>query len=368
METRLKDLVEVSNYFGKDPEYVIAGGGNTSLKDDNYLWIKASGTSLATITEEGFVKMDRHCLKKISEKAYSTSPLKRETEIKNELYSCIAENSEKRPSVETSLHNLLNYKFVIHTHPTLVNGLMCSENCMKETLAIFGEKVLVIKYTDPGYILFKYVEKKIGGYIKKFGKEPQVIFLENHGVFVSADTTEEIKDIYRMIFSKLNEKILSKFPSPEPQKNNLQALADTLTRELKLSAKAFQSDLIREFVGGRKSFSQVDTAFTPDNIVYCKAYYLFTSAHPSSLLSDYREFEKKYGYVPKVVAIENAGIICLEENEHSVNTVYEVFLDMMKISWYTRNFGGPRFMTTGQIEFIDNWEVENYRRKISKRN
>jgi len=67
-----------------------------------------------------------------------------------------------------------------------------------------------------------------------------------------------------------------------------------------------------------------------------------------------------------VIGIKGEGIICIEENEKSVDTISEVFIDLMKISFLSDNFGGPRFMTDSQIEFIDNWEVENYRRKIAK--
>ena len=52
-------LVEYSNRYGKNPLFVLAGGGNTSYKTEDTLYVKGSGTSLATITEEGFVKMDR---------------------------------------------------------------------------------------------------------------------------------------------------------------------------------------------------------------------------------------------------------------------------------------------------------------------
>ena len=32
---------------------------------------------------------------------------------------------------------------------------------------------------------------------------------------------------------------------------------------------------------------------------------------------------------------------------------------------YTEAFGGPRYMTQDQVDFINNWEVEQYRSKIS---
>jgi rhamnose utilization protein RhaD (predicted bifunctional aldolase and dehydrogenase) len=46
MNPEIKDLIEVSRYYGQDKSYVIAGGGNTSFKNDKHLWIKASGINL----------------------------------------------------------------------------------------------------------------------------------------------------------------------------------------------------------------------------------------------------------------------------------------------------------------------------------
>ena len=49
----LKTLTAFSNRYGADPELVLAGGGNTSAKDGDVLYIKGSGTALATITAPG---------------------------------------------------------------------------------------------------------------------------------------------------------------------------------------------------------------------------------------------------------------------------------------------------------------------------
>ena len=54
----LSTLVKMSNTYGSNPAYVLAGGGNTSVKDDTTLYVKGSGTQLATIKAEEFVKMD----------------------------------------------------------------------------------------------------------------------------------------------------------------------------------------------------------------------------------------------------------------------------------------------------------------------
>ena len=58
----LNALAAMSNQYGANPEYVLAGGGNTSFKSEDRLWVKGSGTSLATIQAEDFVVMERALL------------------------------------------------------------------------------------------------------------------------------------------------------------------------------------------------------------------------------------------------------------------------------------------------------------------
>ena len=55
----LEKLVAMSNKYGRDSRYVLAGGGNTSYKDEKFLYVKGSGTALATIQAENFVVMYR---------------------------------------------------------------------------------------------------------------------------------------------------------------------------------------------------------------------------------------------------------------------------------------------------------------------
>ena len=77
MTQEIKNLIEVSRFYGQDKEYVIAGGVNTSYKDDKNLYIKASGISLASIDENGFCVLDREKLNNISKLHFSSDPVKR---------------------------------------------------------------------------------------------------------------------------------------------------------------------------------------------------------------------------------------------------------------------------------------------------
>jgi rhamnose utilization protein RhaD (predicted bifunctional aldolase and dehydrogenase) len=99
--------------------------------------------------------------------------------------------------------------------------------------------------------------------------------------------------------------------------------------------------------------------------VYCKSKYLFLSQQEQAE-AEIKAFEQSFGYMPKVIAVEEKGLVCVEESVKSATIVLDVFKDMMKVSALSESFGGPRPMTSEQIDFIDNWEVENYRRQVSK--
>ncbi len=363
----MEQLIAVSQLFGKNPLYVIAGGGNTSYKTEDKLWIKASGSALATIDEDGFVCLSREGLAKISTKSYPEDSSAREEAVKNDLNASILYPKEKRPSVETSLHEIIDYAYVVHTHPTLVNALMCAVDAQGKCEEIFGTDALFVEYTDPGYVLFKKVYDLIEAYKAEKGACPKVIFLENHGVFVAADTTDEIEAVYADINEKLGALVKEELPQFEAEDitdENVQKLAADFPLDGAI-VKLFSSDLISHYVVTPQSFYTVDTAFTPDGIVYCKAKYPYVNSI-NEVLPAADAFNAQHGFPPKAIALKGKGLVVAEDNDKSVNTVLEVYTDMLKIAFYAENFGGSKPMTEEQIAFIDNWEVENYRRKIAK--
>ena len=104
----IEQLIEVSRRYGADSRFVIAGGGNTSFKTADRLWVKASGHALATIGEDGFAVLDRAKLNPMGTKAYSADTAEREAQVKDDLAAaCITK--DRRPSVETSMHNAISY-------------------------------------------------------------------------------------------------------------------------------------------------------------------------------------------------------------------------------------------------------------------
>ena len=54
-------------------------------------------------------------------------------------------------------------------------------------------------------MLFKEVDDRIKAYKAKFGKEPAILLLQNHGIFVGADTTAEVEAIYDRVLSTIEK-------------------------------------------------------------------------------------------------------------------------------------------------------------------
>lgn len=370
----IQDLIAISRYYGSDSRFVIAGGGNTSFKTDELIWVKASGSSLATIDEEGFAVLNRKKLNKMSGKVYSTDAAEREEEVKNDLADATLTKG-KRPSVETSMHNSIRYAFVVHLHPTLVNGLMCAQDAEKELFRLFGEKNVYIPYTDPGYVLFKKVEENIEEYRLKYNEEPKVIWLQNHGIFVAADTIDEIKSIYDSILETLEKAVQHPLPTAERAtctctEQLVPGIRMMLSGNGLKTLKVRKTELIKYFYDTEEAQSMIARPFTPDAIVYCKSSYLFfNDEEPEAVLKDAAvripEFIAQKGYQPKVLLIKGIGLVAVGDNARQCDTLLDVFEDAMKIAYLALSFGGAHPMTQPQIDFIDNWEVENYRRSVA---
>ncbi len=370
----IQDLITISQFYGRDSRFVIAGGGNTSYKNAEKIWVKASGSSLAAITEDGFAVLDRAKLNLMSDKVYSANAAEREEQVKNDLADATITKG-KRPSVETSMHNVIDFAFVVHMHPTLVNGLMCANNAQADLQKLFGAKALYIEYTDPGYVLFKKVEDAIKAFRAEDGAEPAVIWLQNHGIFVAANSIEEVKVLYTKVLDTLEKAV--KFPVPSEERATcscteqiLPGIRMILSADGLKTLKVRKNALVKHFYDTEEAQAKIAKPFTPDAIVYCKSNYIFLNdEEPEAVLAEAAKqipaFTAKFGYQPKVILIKGIGLVAVGDNAAQCDIILDVFEDAMKIAYYAESFGGPHPMTQAQIDFIDNWEVENYRRSVA---
>lgn len=374
----LTKIKEISNKYGSNPDFVLAGGGNTSYKDAKFLYIKGSGTTLANITESGFVKMNRKKLSAMFSKQYSEDAAEREAQVLEDMMDA-REKTElsKRPSVETLLHNLINYKYIVHTHPSKLNGLTCGAKGKEIAKELFGDDVIWIDIIEPGYVLAAKLKEEMDKYKASTGKDADIILLQNHGVFIAGSSEREINRKTKYVFGKLDEKITRKpdFKEVPFDKDKAALIAPAIRMLLKdgeSSIVTFRTNKeVMNFVKDEKSFYPVSSAYSPDHIVYCKPYPLFVASSDDmdtqyELISKgIADYKNKYGFAPKIVAVQGLGFFAWGTSKKNADICAEVFLDACKIGVYSEAFGGPLFMTQYMIDFICNWEVESYRSKVS---
>ncbi|MBR4933571.1 MAG: class II aldolase, partial [Clostridia bacterium] len=370
--TNLETLVSFSRRYGADENFVLAGGGNTSYKDDVNLYIKGSGTSLAQMTEDKFVKMNRAALADIWTKTYSDVTADREAEVLADLMLAREPGeSAKRPSVETLLHDLFPQKFVLHVHPASVNGLTCSVNAKAAALELFPECVWVDE-SEPGYVLAALCRGELSAYAEKMGKAANLVFLQNHGVFFAADSEAELDALVADVMAKIDAQIKTR-----PDFSDVEVCLDTaaeiapairmLYDENGMAKVKFEATkTVLDFAASEEAFAPLKSPLSPDHIVYCKAEPLFVEYDGvDSLKAAFDAFVARRSFKPKVIFVKGIGMFTVGATVKEAATAAAVWRDAMKITVFAESFGGVSHMKPALADFIVNWEVESYRSKVS---
>jgi len=353
----ISGIIRLSNQYGKDPELVLAGGGNTSEKDEQVLYIKCSGTSLATIDEAGFVPVSRAALDATLTKDYPRDDKGREAAFLADVMAArTIPNETRRPSVEALLHNLFPQRYVVHLHPALINGLTCGKEGEARLKALFGNKALWIPVTRPGFILGKLCHELMGEHKAQTGEDVKLAFLENHGIFVAADTEAEIEALVTEAVDTLKSAVTC-----FPEQDYIETADADLIAQIKAKTGCPHIEFrtnpqILEFLQTPETAADLLQPFTPDQIVYC-------GARPTYIKNISELNGKPDG---KVLLVENVGLFALGQTEKEANLAALLFLDTIKIAVYTKSFGGAQPMTEDLIDFIANWEAESYRQQEAK--
>ena len=360
-------LVAFSNLYGSNEELVLAGGGNTSGKDGDVMYIKGSGTQLATITEDGFVKMSRKALAEIFTKEYPTNDNEREAQALADLTAAKLPGQEnKRPSVETLLHSLFDKTFVLHLHPALVNGITCGKDGKAVAERLFGDSFIWIDACKPGYILSKICYDKMEEYKSLHGKQADMIILQNHGIFFAADSDEALGDMLFSVMSKLRGELTREADfSPcefdgEKAEKCFDVIYDIYGEDAVITYDPSVAAL--EIAESPEAAECVMKPFTPDHIVYCKANPVYGFCN-GCIRGAVNAFEEENGCKPKIIIINGCGFFAVDYTPKGSQTAAALFNDAIKVAVYAESFGGVLPMSDELSDFITNWEVEAYRQK-----
>jgi rhamnose utilization protein RhaD (predicted bifunctional aldolase and dehydrogenase) len=347
----LNIIAELSRLYGADPRFVLAGGGNTSYKDDKNLYIKPSGVALADITEKDFVKMDRARIRELFTMVPPVEANEREALVKRVMEMAVCPDSSGRPSVEAPLHEAMDATFVVHLHPALVNGMTCGKEGKSKCSELFPDS-LWIDYIDPGYSLAVHVQKEIAKFAVKHGRQPEIIFIQNHGVFVGANNSDGMKRAYAHIMDKL----MSYYDEKNVNIVLEKGISDVKTvMELSPKLRTWLGDgSSRMIVKSSAPLKIADGPLTPDHIVYAKSFALIADKVEFASVA---KFAEQKGYRPLVVSVPGKAIFTAAKSLKDANTVELLARDAVLVQQLAHAFGGPNYLSEKSYKFIENWKT-----------
>lgn len=349
----LQEITELSHEFGTI-EYVRGGGGNTSVKDAETLWVKPSGTTLGGLTAEAFVAMDRKKLGGLYDVESPKDPSEREALVKDVMMGSRLEGAEGRPSVEAPLHNSLSAKFVVHTHPAIVNGMTCATDGKAACQRLFPD-ALWLDYIDPGYTLCMVVRDEIEKFKAEKGAEPAMIFLKSHGVFVAADDAEGIRANYHTIMSTLRDE----YRKADISMELTVAGAPDADRaaEAKKSVTSALDGIAEVDLSLSGDFDVYKGPISPDHIVYAYSFPFIGAPSVGAI----KQFQQTNGYWPRIISFDKM-VFGAGESQRKADLALEMSQDGALVTQLARAFGGICYLTDRARYFIENWEVEAYRK------
>jgi len=354
-------ITELSRKYGSNPEYVLAGGGNTSYKDDKFLYVKPSGIFLKNIKTTDFVKMDREKINEVFKFDPPDDASEREDAVMRIMAYTVAPGFKNRPSVEAPLHNAISYKYVVHLHPAKVNGMTCGKNGKKACVEMFPES-LWIDYIDPGYTLAVNVKDEIAKFAKTHNCCPKIIFLKNHGVFVGADTENEIISIYTEIMEKLDAHYAKAGISTTLKQGSVDR--ETVLATAPRLRSILGSDFLRKTVVSSEPYKIAQGPLTPDHIVYAGSFALMYDSK-KSMEDEIAAFVLTNKRNPLVISIPGKTVFYAGNSLENAKLTSELAMDAGLVLQLTEAFGGASYLTAEAWSFIENWEVESYRKKAS---
>lgn len=203
----LDELVVLSRSIGHpEKDLVILGDGNTSafISEESF-WVKASGSQLNGIDRSGFTEVNTEKALAVLEKTSLS-----DAELKASFADARVDPTSKHPSIETVFHALAltmcNARYVAHTHPIAINAILCSKNAREmlsghlfsESALYLGPEGVIIDYADPGIPIAKALIDQINRFQQRWGQDPRVFYLLNHGLVALGQTPREVENITAM--------------------------------------------------------------------------------------------------------------------------------------------------------------------------
>ena len=362
MTKKLDELelrVYTSHLLGGDDRLVLHGGGNTSVKIDNILYVKGSGWDLGTIEREGFSPVETiKLIKLLDNERLSDSDM-----VKFQREALIDKNAPN-PSVEAILHALIPYKFVDHTHADAMVTISNS-NRGEELIEDIYKEYLIVPYIMPGFLLSKMVYNMTDGIDWDSIKG---IILHNHGIFTFANSAKESYD--NMIEAvSLATRYIKK--SKKKKEHNL-----TKIREIISKAKGYEVFISVNKSGVAKQFASKEDislsqkgVLTPEHIIRTKRVpIVFENNYEKELeryIEEYIDYFNRYSSgevmlnpAPNWAVLKDFGTVSFGKDGKEAKIIEDINNHTMKAMIDAKRLGGYKSISQEDSFYMEYWELE----------
>ena len=380
----LDERVKTSRYLGADENLVLHGGGNTSVKlkvrnmigkEVPALFVKSSGSNLATISPEDFTAIDMdHLLEAKLLKSMN------DEDMSSFIRSCMLDQDQAFPSVEVFMHAFISSRFVDHSHADFIVALTNTEMDDKEISDIFNEKILVIPYVQPGFQLARYFldtieEKDLSNFAG--------VILRNHGLFTWGNSASESYDMHIKIVKEAQDFIQSKWNGVKLsslEKKKEEEMIEFLPKLRGLLGKKGKKiltwDSSPEAVGFSLSpdagkFCSLGPA-TPDMLVRMKKNYLFiddlskTEEMIADFVEAYQEEFKRFvspersmhDPSPSVMVLKGYGIVTAAPTKREADILRDEAIHSFRVASAAKAISKNRFISDQQCYDMEYWPFQ----------
>ncbi len=387
-ESELGLRVYSSNLLGADPDLVLHGGGNTSVKGElqdvfgqtqRVLFVKGSGWDLRTIEAPGFPPVRLDYLQRLGE-LDSLS----DSEMMRQLRLALLDPTGPTPSVEAILHALIPHKYVDHTHADAVVTISNSPDGEQQLKDLYGEEVLILPYIMPGFILAKQVAAATSGLD---WSTIRGIVLLHHGIFTfdedaktSYDTMIELVDRAEQFLEKQTSGAIASAESPWGQDD-----LHTLASLRKAASAQFGGPVLVRFDQSEESagFAARSNAgelavrgpLTPDHTIHCKAFAAVLDADPVQDLEKFAQIYDDYfqqfstsdhqclDTMPRYAVWAGKGMLYFAGNHKRLQIVEDITQHTVKAIQQAELLGGWQALPHADLFEVEYWELEQAKLK-----
>ena len=397
--------IYTTRLLGKNKELVLHGGGNTSVKTTikdidgkkyNVLCVKGSGWDMANIEPAGLPAVKLEPLLALKKKKYLSDEDMVSFQKRN-----LIDIKSPNPSVETFLHAFLPFKFVDHTHADAILNVTNRPDGLNFCKKIFGNKVSIVPYVIPGFMLAKKVSEI-------YSKNPKIncLILMNHGIFTFADDAKDAYDLMIKYVSKA-ERAVKKLKSKKIKqikkfttRFNIHEIAPIIrgllseNKDQKFVVNYRLNKHLKYFINGKsvRSYSSKGTA-TPDHVIRVKPFPLIITPKKNSSIGEFKiaakkafeNYRKKYiryfninknkvkgrkvmlDTSPRVILVQNVGMFTVGKDLIAAKIAGDLTETNAKVITSVEETSTYKFIPEKDLFDIEYWSLEQAKIKGKKK-